>query len=493
MNRRSLEVNFVINILGSIAPLFISLVTVPLYMRQIGDSRYGVMSIVWVMLGYFGFLDLGLSRAAANSLSRLKDNEADKRGNIIVTGLILNIGMGVLGSLLLATTGGYLLSDILRISDELRHEVAIAFPWIVCLFPLALLSGFGIGVIESRENFLIVNIIQFFGTAAGQILPIVLAFLVDPSLAVVIPAAVISRGVCMLVLLLAAFRGEGFFGGGAFDALQAKKLLSYGGWVSASSIIGPILLSFDQFVIGAVLGVATIPLYAIPMSLVSRGQIFAGALIRTLFPRISSLSNEDARILSFQSLSFLLFGYGAVCAAAMVLSPAFFSKWISNEFAASAVPVVEILFVGAWVNGIAYVPYGLLQGRGRPDITAKCHIIELIPFIVIISILTSVFGIIGAAVAWSLRCAIDALLLLYAARMFNLKTVLDILIVLAVLVLSAVFSQVLGDRFAAAFGSAIVLFFGTAAIGGVRYPVVVRFMLNSRLRSISNLEHGAET
>ena len=417
MKGRTLKSNFAINVFGAIVPLAVALVTVPIYVRHIGDARYGVLSIVWVLLGYFGFLDLGLSRAAVNALARLRDAPQEARARVLVTTLVLNLGLGLFGSLCLAVFGSYLLQHVLAVPDALKPEIAQAFPWIVGLFPLALVSGVGIGALESREHFLLANVLQVSGTSLGQIVPVILAVVVSPSLAIVIPAAVVARALTVAAILIAVYRNEGPLSPAAFDRHQARKLLGYGGWISVSGIISPILTSLDQFVIGSVLNVAAVAHYAVPMNLVTRSQIFAGALTRTLFPRMSSVGNDEAHGLASRALLSLAYGYGAICAPAIIVTPVFFRYWISADFAAVAAPVAEILFFGAWINGLAFVPYGLLQSQGRPDIPGKFHAAEVIPFIGILWGLTSTFGIVGAALAWSLRCAVDAACLFWATKM----------------------------------------------------------------------------
>jgi len=70
MSTRTLRTNFIVNLLSPTARIATALVTVPIYLRHLGDARYGVMTIVWILLGYFGFLDLGLSRAS--TLAKLR-------------------------------------------------------------------------------------------------------------------------------------------------------------------------------------------------------------------------------------------------------------------------------------------------------------------------------------------------------------------------------------------------------------------------------------
>jgi len=57
--------NFFFNLVGMALPIVSSLVTVPIYIHHMGVERYGVLSVVWILLGYLGFLDFGLSRAGA--------------------------------------------------------------------------------------------------------------------------------------------------------------------------------------------------------------------------------------------------------------------------------------------------------------------------------------------------------------------------------------------------------------------------------------------
>jgi O-antigen/teichoic acid export membrane protein len=94
----------------------------------------------------------------------------------------------------------------------------------------------------------------------------------------------------------------------------------------------------------------------------------------------------------------------------------FLRYWVGAEFASHAAIIAQILLVGAWSNGVASIPYALLQGQRRPDLAAKIHMVEVLPFLGGLYLLIVHFGLPGAALAWTLRTIIDCIAMLLTAR-----------------------------------------------------------------------------
>jgi O-antigen/teichoic acid export membrane protein len=416
LHLNKLSVNFGLNVAGMLAPIIIALVTVPIYIFYIGAARYGTLSIIWILLGYFGFLDFGLSRASANALARISQSSSGVWASVFITSLYLNFLLGVVGAIAVYFVGSSLLPRFLPLTLAMGSEVQAAFGWIACLFPVALLASVTRGAIEARERFFVVNVLDIIGFSLGQILPILFAIFIGPSLVVIIPAALLARVLSFVLNLVCVAHLENLRTLRVFDRSHLRQLLSYGMWVSLTSVISPLLTSADQLLVGSTLGAVSVAHYAVPMNLVSRSQIISTALARTLFPRFSRLAHEEAMLLAKKAMVSLGYSFGAICGPGIILARPFMSLWLGADFASQASPVLELLLVGAWFNGIAYLPYAFLQGQGRPDLIAKLHAIEFLPYILLLWLLVHQYGLVGAALAWNVRVAVDAALLLRFSR-----------------------------------------------------------------------------
>jgi O-antigen/teichoic acid export membrane protein len=61
--------NSLLNLAGQILPILVGVITISYVVRGLGTGRFGVLSIGWMMLGYFGVFDLGMGRATTKSVS----------------------------------------------------------------------------------------------------------------------------------------------------------------------------------------------------------------------------------------------------------------------------------------------------------------------------------------------------------------------------------------------------------------------------------------
>src|SRR6202158_1050639 len=110
------------NLAGSLTPISVSLVTVPFYLHLIGPSRYGALGLSWLLLGYFGVFDLGLSSATAQRIAVRRNVSARERADTFWTAMFINLGFGAAGGLLLFVLSSYFFEKFFKIEAALRPE-----------------------------------------------------------------------------------------------------------------------------------------------------------------------------------------------------------------------------------------------------------------------------------------------------------------------------------------------------------------------------------
>ena len=416
---RGIGRNTLLNLAGSLAPMLVALATVPAYLGAIGQARYGLLSLAWLFLGYFGVFNLGLGRAAANQIAGLRAAPPEQRQRIFWTALALNGGLGVLGGLCLLLSGRLLLSHVLAIPPDLRTEAAGGLPWLALGVPFLTVSMVCVGSLEGLELFGVANGLDVAMTSVYQLAPLVVAYLVGPNLTWLIAAAAAGPLVGAGLGLPACARLLPLGRRPLADRRAARTLLSFGGWVTVTGVAGPLLIMLDRFMIGALSGPRAVTQYTVPLSLVSRLAVLPLSLARSLFPRLSALAEGEARTVAYESTRVLAVVTTPLAVLAMVLAGPFLDLWLGGALARRATPVAEIVLVGVWLNSLSLVPYTFLQARERPDLPAKFHLLELAPYAFALWIGLRLGGIEGAACVWTLRVAVDAVLLGAASTLYR--------------------------------------------------------------------------
>jgi len=178
----------------------------------------------------------------------------------------------------------------------------------------------------------------------------------------------------------------------------------------------------DRFVIGALLSVAAVAYYATPYEAITKLWIVPSSIVAVVFPAFSASligHPERASLLYDRSVKYVLVALFPIVLVVMLFAPEILNLWLGADFAAHSSTVLRWLAIGVFINSLALVPATLIQGSGRPDATAKVHALELPLYLLALWLLIRGHGIEGAAIAWTGRVLLDAIVL------FALPAILD--------------------------------------------------------------------
>jgi len=416
---RLLAQNTLLNLVGKVVPLLIGVVTLPFIVRGLGTERFGLLSLAWVVLGYFAIFDLGMGRATTKYVSEaLGNGEEDHVPRLVWTTVTIQAILGLLGALILTGITPLLVERVLNIPSTLIGEAKTTFYLLALSIPVVLVSSSFSGVLEARQRFDLVNAVRVPSSISTYLLTLIglfIGFQLPGIVALILAARFAALVAFVIINLRIAPQLKKYSGSFALF----PRLFSYGGWITVSSVVSPVLVYLDRFLIASLLSIAAVGYYTAPYGAVAHLSIIPGSLVMSLFPAFSALERMRDRqrlgTLFARSVKYTLLILTPIVLILILFAEEILQIWLGSDFALQSKMVMKILALGVLVNSLANVPYVLLQGTGRPDITAKFHLLELPIHIWIVWVLVNHWGITGAAAAWTLRVALDALLLFVAA------------------------------------------------------------------------------
>jgi O-antigen/teichoic acid export membrane protein len=412
--------NSFLSLSSEIWTLLVIVLAMPVVVRALGPDSFGLFSLAWVVLGYMAILDFGVSRAATKFVSEhLSRDQTATVEKICRTALTANFSLGVIGFAIAVALTPWLTASVFHIPPQLIAEARLMFVALAVAVPVLLTQAVLRAILCSYQRFGWISVLNSAAVTlqwASACVMSVLGFRVGSIVIVCVAMRIVITAGYAAVLATISPRLLGF----CFSDLQELwRLLRFGGWVTISQVMTPILLYLDRILVGSLISLTAMTLYVIPYEVVSRLRVIPASLVNALFPSFS----EHSAISSSPSLSRLY--SESLKYMTLILVPCFLflaflgsdliSVWIGPSYAVWGGRVLRILAGGALLNSLAYVPYTALVALGRPDLPAKLHLLELPLYIAASFLLIHRWGIVGAAWAVTLRLGADAIALFWCA------------------------------------------------------------------------------
>lgn len=403
------------NVLGNGLPLLAGLVAVPTLVEALGATRFGLLSLAWMFVGYFGLFDLGLSRATTHLVAHCRAADEQRRIPVLVSTALLSMtALGVCAAAIVWALSGDVVARALDTPPELSAEITAALETLALSLPFVIGATGLRGVLEGYQRFDVVNVVRAPMAALSYLGPVtVLPF--STSLEHLVAVVVATRLLSWLVYLAACVRLVPGLGLGAgLSGCELRALLSYGGWITVSNIVGPVLLYLGRVLVAVLVSAEAVAYFATPYDVVINLLLIPSIFVTVLFPAWSRVLGFDfaaARMLYRRSLVWLFAAMLPLTVAVILLAAPFLEWWINEEFADNGTRVAQWLAVGIFINSFGHISQALVQAYGRPDLTAKLHVLELVAYAPYTWWLIERFGIEGAAMAWVVRVTVSTVVL----------------------------------------------------------------------------------
>lgn len=401
------------NLAGTLVSLAFGIIAVAVLMRVMGTDRLGVFALALGFIGLSGVLDLGLGRGLTQKVaSDLGEGRSGLQiAPVVWCGLQWLAAFGAVISLVIWWLVPWIVNGFFSFDEALADEAVFGLRAMALSVPFALVSTGAVGALEGFQLFPRVSAQRTALSFVQFGLPMLIAWLV-PDAGWAISGLVVSR-VLGTVVWLRSLSAVLPFTRSRAQRGDIDQLFRFGGWLSVSGIVGPLMVHADRFYLAGLFPPASVAYYAIPLDTLFRSTVLPTTVTAAAFPALAERRGDPEQ--STRLLRALVIFLIAMMLPVLMLASTFatplLSLWLGQEFAVNAGQICRWLLLGMFVNSLAHVPFALLQAHGRADITAKLHLLELPFFATCLVLAVGHFGLVGAALAWVARVALDTVLL----------------------------------------------------------------------------------
>jgi O-antigen/teichoic acid export membrane protein len=431
MRSNQRKIGAVLSYATIIANTLIQLLYTPFLIRKLGQSEYGLFSLVSSIIGYLTVLDLGFGNAIIVHSTKYRTQGEEKKeiklyGMFRIIYMIIGVIVGIVGLVLLLNTNN-IFGSSLKIEElqKMRIMMLILSFNLFATFSFSLYSS----IITSHEQFIFQKIIALINAIAKPCIMIPLLFLGFKSIALCVAITVVNIAVLLSNYIFCRKKLKikvKFYG---FDKKIFRTILTYSFWIFINQIVDKINWSADQFILGAISGTVAVSVYSAASTLNTLFINLSTAISGVMLPKVSKmvaqkassekLTEEFIKVGRIQYYIIFLMASGLV-----IFGKQFIRLWLGDDFE-ETYAIALILIIPLCFPLIQNLGLSILQAMNKYKFKAVSTFIMSILNIFMSIALVRKYGATGAAVGTAIALVVCNILIInvYYKKIIGLNVV----------------------------------------------------------------------
>lgn len=491
-----LKAGVVLNYVAIILNTVVGLLYTPYMLRMMGQSEYGLYSLVASVIAYLTVLDLGFGNAIVRYTAKFRaEKKTEEQYEMFGMFFLLYLVIGIIAfgiGLGLYFNVGTLFGDTMTAVElgRARIMMLLLVANLAFTFPMSIWGS----IIQAYEDFVFQKSLNIFRIILNTAVMICLLHFGYKAVAMVVVQTIFN--VITLVLNFIYCRRKLnihiYFRFKHFHWGFLKEVAIYSFWIFLNAIMDRVYWSTGQFVLGAIVGTAAVAVFAIAIQLEGMYMQFSTAISSVFLPKVTAMvaTNRSRKEISdlfirtgriqYIVLAYILSGF-------IIFGRQFIELWAGAGYS-DAYIISLLFFIPLTVPLIQNLGITILQARNEMKFRSVLYIIIALVSLAMQIVLTRFFGGIGCAMGVSGALVVGQILIMnvyYQRRQdLDIKTFWKEISKMSIIPIVLIFSSMLVIRHFFALDSWGKLILGIAAFSLVYIPLFFRFSMTDDERNL---------
>lgn len=403
--RNQLKMGAILSYINILAGLIVGLGYTPVMIRLLGQSEFGLYSLIGSLVAYLSVLDMGLGNTIVRYVSR---NRAigDKRFESELNGLFLAI-YSVIG-LITLIVGSILYFNVDNMfgatlsADQIERAKVMMILLIFNIaisFPLSVFAS----LMQAYERFIFLRIFNIISVLLKPIIALPFLFMGYGAVTLVVTATIVNIA-CLLTNVYYCFKYlDIHFSKGHFEKAFLYEISGYAFFIFLNAIMDRIYYGTGQFILGIVSGTIQVAIYAIAMQFMNMYMQFSNAISGVLLPKVTMMVANGATkieltklMIKIGRLQYIVIGY--ILVMFFLVGKEFIYLWAGENYL-SAYEMILIIMVAALIPLIQNAGISILQAMNLNRYRMTVYTIVAVINIFTSIVLAKMYGGLGCAIS----------------------------------------------------------------------------------------------
>lgn len=411
--QNQLKMGAILSYVNILAGLIVGLGYTPVMIRLLGQSEFGLYSLIGSLVAYLSILDMGLGNTIVRYVSRNravgdKIFESKLNGLFLVIYSVIGLITLIVGSILYFNIDNMFGATLSADQIERAKIMMILLIFNIAIsFPLGVFTS----LMQAYERFIFLRIFNIISVLLKPIIALPFLFMGYGAVTLVVTATIVNIA-CLLTNVYYCFKYlDIHFSKGHFEKAFLYEISGYAFFIFLNAIMDKIYYGTGQFILGIVSGTIQVAIYAIAMQFMNMYMQFSCAISGVLLPKVTMMVANGVKkieltnlMIKIGRLQYIVIGY--ILVMFFLVGKEFIYLWAGKDYL-SAYIMIFILMISLFIPLIQNAGIAILQAMNLNRYRMTVYVIFAVVNIFTSIILAKIYGGLGCAISTSVAIFIS--------------------------------------------------------------------------------------